>query len=231
MPTKLYRSKKLYAVRHADDKQAVGFFWVNDIEDLVVEVDSISEVERCEFQEISGSAAFVWDGDCPALGIERDEAAFEDDYRKLMHSIEPDGEFLRYFYDDAGDDWMRLQLFIGDVRPRLIPKIQKPVKPTPLPKPAPKPATALVSYPHLNNVYFIQCGDHIKIGVTGSVQKRLKALATAHHQELTLLAVIENAPGDLEFSLHNRFAALRVKGEWFRAEPELLAYIEEIKNR
>lgn len=63
-----------------------------------------------------------------------------------------------------------------------------------------------------------------------NVKDRLKALATAHYDELKVLATITNAPAGLEQQLHEKFAALRVRGEWFRAEPELLAYIESLKQ-
>lgn len=67
-------------------------------------------------------------------------------------------------------------------------------------------------------VYFIQAGQHgpIKIGVASNVRKRLAALQTGHH---TSLRIIGTVPGDaaLERELHQRFAAHRIRGEWFKA--------------
>jgi hypothetical protein len=77
-------------------------------------------------------------------------------------------------------------------------------------------------------VYFIRAGGDgpIKIGTTaGSPHGRLRAMQTANAETLVLLAAV---PGDvgLERKLHERFAALRMRGEWFRATPELLAFVE-----
>ena len=74
-------------------------------------------------------------------------------------------------------------------------------------------------------IYFVQAGDgHIKIGFAKDVPSRLAELQTAHVVPLTLLA---HVVGDRlqEAALHRRFAAGRVRGEWFRSSPELLAFI------
>lgn len=92
-------------------------------------------------------------------------------------------------------------------------------------QPKPTPPTSFT-------VYFIGSGDHIKIGVTTRpVEYRLSALATAHFQPMTLLATIENAPETLERELHKRFASCRARREWFKATPELLAFIETLKAK
>jgi Meiotically Up-regulated Gene 113 (MUG113) protein len=57
----------------------------------------------------------------------------------------------------------------------------------------------------------------------------MKALATSHYAEMTVLATIRDAMPALEEELHQRFAHCRVKREWFKAVPELLAFIEELK--
>lgn len=75
-------------------------------------------------------------------------------------------------------------------------------------------------------VYFIQAGvgGHIKIGVTTDVRERLSRLQMASPVDLQLLGAVA---GDryFEASLHDRFHHLHVRGEWFRAERELLDYI------
>jgi hypothetical protein len=75
-------------------------------------------------------------------------------------------------------------------------------------------------------VYFVRGGDAVKIGRTGNLAARLKALATASAVPLEVLAAL---PGgrDLEVQLHRRWQHLRLKGEWFRATPDLLADIRE----
>jgi hypothetical protein len=71
-------------------------------------------------------------------------------------------------------------------------------------------------------VYFIQAGADgpIKIGYTADPFARLEELQTAHYEDLRLLMTIADN-GTLEARLHERFAELRIRGEWFRAEGEL----------
>ncbi len=75
-------------------------------------------------------------------------------------------------------------------------------------------------------IYFVQeASGHIKIGFTeGDPEDRVKALQTASPQPLTLLLAIEGTRQD-ETVLHNRFAAERICGEWFRPAPRLLQFI------
>lgn len=74
-------------------------------------------------------------------------------------------------------------------------------------------------------VYFVRAGDGaIKIGFTERIKRRLATLQTAHGEHLHLLLTIPGSP-EKEAELHLRFAKLRLKGEWFRAEHELLTFI------
>lgn len=68
-------------------------------------------------------------------------------------------------------------------------------------------------------VYFIRFGDRIKIGFTTNLQSRMKAIP---YDEILMVT-----PGtmDDERQCHQAFAHLRETGEWFRADPELLAFI------
>lgn len=80
-------------------------------------------------------------------------------------------------------------------------------------------------------LYFVGCDDHVKIGVTnGPVEQRMRSLATAQHRELVLLAKIEDAERKLEKELHQRFAAHRARGEWFKITPEIQSFIDGINN-
>jgi hypothetical protein len=85
--------------------------------------------------------------------------------------------------------------------------------------PAPNPA-----------VYFIQNTQNglIKIGSSSNPQKRLSTLQTASAGPMVLLAATSSYT---ESGLHRRFKSLRVRGEWFRPEAELLQLIEEEKDR
>lgn len=86
------------------------------------------------------------------------------------------------------------------------------------------PAERTPPSPAPSGVYFIRSGEAVKIGVSINVPLRTTVLATGSPWPVDLLAVM---PGDraAEKRLHRRFAHLRLKGEWFRAEPELLDFI------
>lgn len=73
-------------------------------------------------------------------------------------------------------------------------------------------------------VYFIRFSDRVKIGWTGNLAKRLADLP---HDEL-----LHAQPGTRadERRCHVAFAHHRVMGEWFRAEPDLLAFIGDLQR-
>lgn len=76
-------------------------------------------------------------------------------------------------------------------------------------------------------VYFIQAGDGgpIKIGLADDPDARCAFLQVGNHEDLVLLAVRPGSMTD-ERELHSRFAAGRLRGEWFRADtPGLRAEI------
>lgn len=76
-------------------------------------------------------------------------------------------------------------------------------------------------------VYFVQAEGLgcIKIGFTdGRVADRLRSLQTACPARLKTLGVMQGT-ASTERGLHRRFAHLRISGEWFRAEKELLDHI------
>lgn len=72
-------------------------------------------------------------------------------------------------------------------------------------------------------VYFMRFGDLIKIGYSADLRQRLKALRPD--------SVLATMPGTMqdERALHARFGPLWDHGEYFRAEPELMAYIDEVR--
>lgn len=76
-----------------------------------------------------------------------------------------------------------------------------------------------------SQTYFIQAdnGGPIKIGRASNIRKRLASLQCSHSRMLVLLASME---GDHEAEMHEKFAHLRIKGEWFRAEGELLDFLK-----
>ena len=74
-------------------------------------------------------------------------------------------------------------------------------------------------------VYFVRRGDEVKIGFTHRLSQRFVQLGS----DLTLLGTV---PGTYttERLYHERFAHLRLHGEWFRADQELLDAIEDERS-
>lgn len=75
-------------------------------------------------------------------------------------------------------------------------------------------------------IYFVRAGADgpIKIGYTRtSLNARLAFLQVGNAETLTVIQRALCGPG-FERVLHERFAHLRIRGEWFRPEPELLEY-------
>lgn len=80
-------------------------------------------------------------------------------------------------------------------------------------------------------VYFIAgAGTPIKIGMSNAPYERLAALQTAHWMRLEILALMEGGL-ELEVAMHQRFAALRLEGEWFARTPELERHIAWARRR
>lgn len=78
-------------------------------------------------------------------------------------------------------------------------------------------------------VYFVRAGTlgPIKIGFASDVRKRLRALQTASAQQLRIIGTIDGQLRD-EAAMHKQWAHLRMGGEWFRAEDELLDFVRSI---
>lgn len=86
-------------------------------------------------------------------------------------------------------------------------------------------------------IYFIACpaAEAVKIGTTikrsylsaeASAFQRLSVMQSGCPLELELLAICEGGAIE-ELALHVRFAEHRLRGEWFRATPELQAHIAQ----
>lgn len=76
----------------------------------------------------------------------------------------------------------------------------------------------------MRTVYFIQAGEAgpVKIGTTRDPQKRLRMLQCAHPDVLELRLAVPEAD---EVLFHQRFSHLRIRGEWFRFEGTLRAFL------
>lgn len=77
-------------------------------------------------------------------------------------------------------------------------------------------------------VYFIQNATTgaIKIGTAADPIGRLSTLQTGSDAELLLIGITTGGM-ETERALHQRFAATRIRGEWFAPSLELLSVIEE----
>lgn len=76
-------------------------------------------------------------------------------------------------------------------------------------------------------IYFIRAGAQgpVKIGYTANdVRGRFNIIQVAHYETLHLLGCMPGDP-ETEVALHERFSSYRIRGEWFRPCPELLALI------
>lgn len=88
-------------------------------------------------------------------------------------------------------------------------------------------------------VYFFECEDFIKIGFSADPASRLRQIqvsgngTTAPQNVNTREAkIITAAPGSRrdEMALHNRFAATRDEGEWFKKSAELTDYVAGVAS-
>lgn len=73
-------------------------------------------------------------------------------------------------------------------------------------------------------VYLLRSGEFFKIGWTNTLLRRIEDLQTGLPEVAELVHAIRTAdPRGIEALWHRRFAARRVKGEWFRLTPEDVA--------
>lgn len=83
-------------------------------------------------------------------------------------------------------------------------------------------------------VYFILNEDSnaIKIGRAKNLEKRMKSLQTSSPAKLKLIKTIQvegsKKAQELERSLHQQFREIRLTGEWFKAEINLIEYISRL---
>ena len=84
---------------------------------------------------------------------------------------------------------------------------------------------------HNQTIYFISAEalDFVKIGITKDLETRLKKLQTASPFKLQVLRTVKGEEPH-ELALHKRFAHLKHNREWFRADLELLQFIESIEE-
>lgn len=74
-------------------------------------------------------------------------------------------------------------------------------------------------------IYVIQSGEFIKIGFATDVAKRVRGLETGSPHPIAVLHEMRGTLED-EARFHGRFASYRVRGEWFRKDGDLAAWME-----
>lgn len=68
----------------------------------------------------------------------------------------------------------------------------------------------------------LELGAPVKIGYAKDPIRRLQTLQVAHHEQLLLLAVDVTAS---EGEFHEMFKHLRIRGEWYRIDAELMEWL------
>lgn len=76
-------------------------------------------------------------------------------------------------------------------------------------------------------IYFLECGDWIKIGRSKCGNKRIADIDNLIPYPVTFLGSFIGIPQD-EIDLHVRFRELRHKGEWFRKTAELMGAVDKL---
>lgn len=79
--------------------------------------------------------------------------------------------------------------------------------------------------PRATWVYFVRCGDRIRIGYSGDPDRMVRNLKTEEGITTDLVLTI---PGGRETAdtIQHRFRHLSIDGSWFMAGPALLAFLQ-----
>jgi len=68
----------------------------------------------------------------------------------------------------------------------------------------------------MTNIYFVKNqNNHVKIGRSKNIEKRLQELQTGNSKDLKILYYIENIPEHFEQHIHNISNKFHIQGEWF----------------
>ena len=113
--------------------------------------------------------------------------------------------------------------------PKEAERVGKIIEITPAPpKYKRAPSKAKLNAP--SQVYFIRCGEAVKIGRSIKPYERIAALSGASHQKLELLATMPGGSSE-ERAMHRKFAAYGIKGEWFRYSAEIAKFIAGLSRK
>lgn len=91
-----------------------------------------------------------------------------------------------------------------------------------------RPTTKYERKPIAGHVYLIKSSEGVyKIGKAVSVKDRMKSFGITLPFDIELIHTIDTSDyTKLELELHERFAAKRLRGEWFTLSPEDVEYIK-----
>lgn len=120
------------------------------------------------------------------------------------------------FASAAGSYWIKRELE-GPVEHIIISK-----------RAAAKPKTKIRNASSV--VYFVECGEYLKIGLTNDLQGRMRGLQVGNPTKIKLVGWLSGGRM-LEGGLHRRFAHLHCSGEWFRYDTDLRSYCKEKELR
>jgi len=81
--------------------------------------------------------------------------------------------------------------------------------------------------PSVTNIYFLVADELnlVKIGRTNDVKKRVDFINTSSPVELELVSVLRGVDPVQEQLIHEKFKAMRQRGEWFHLSDELRAFV------
>jgi len=74
-------------------------------------------------------------------------------------------------------------------------------------------------------VYLFTDGEHYKIGYTKDIKKRLSSINTGNAKNIEIVDYIIGSKS-IEKKLHKKFDHLKIKGEWFLKDNEILEYFK-----
>lgn len=80
-----------------------------------------------------------------------------------------------------------------------------------------------------SRIYFLSDGVGIKIGHSMSVEQRIHNIRSSNRAEITLLLMIDGTSKE-ETAIHKQFKHLRIRGEWFTPGPELIEFINRLRE-
>lgn len=75
-------------------------------------------------------------------------------------------------------------------------------------------------------IYFVQSGNHVKIGYAFNPRKRIYELQISHPNQLHPLLIITGS-FDIEHELHHKFKQYKTHGEWFELSDEIKMFIND----